>query len=92
MNPRTKLLIAVGATVMIAAGVTVKAYPPAVGILGKSQNCLSCHVNNGKWVDGGDLIIDVIERDTRSSLRQRDGSFLLTARRGQAVTVLTVIG
>lgn len=76
--------------VTIAAGVT--AYPPAVGILGRSPNCLSCHFDNGSWIDGPDLIIDIIEKTTKASLKQPDGSFLLAAKRGQAVTVLTIIG
>jgi hypothetical protein len=80
------------AIIVIAATAGAIAYPPAVGILGKSPNCLSCHVDNGNWVDGPDLIVDVIEKDTETSLRQKDGSFLLAAKRGQAITVLTVIG
>lgn len=91
MNLRTmSLVVAVTAAVVIAA--TVAAYPPAVGILGQSPNCLSCHVDNGSWVDGPNLIVEIIEKDTKTSLRQPDGSFLLAARRGQVVTVLTVIG
>jgi hypothetical protein len=91
MNFKTRHLTIAGIFVAaITAGAA--AYPPAVGILGKSPNCLSCHVSNGSWVDGSDLIIDIIEKDTKASLRQPDGSFLLTAQRGMAVTVLTVIG
>ena len=91
MKLRIKHLTFAGILVAVCA-VGAAAYPPAVGILGKSPNCLSCHVDDGRWVDGPDLIIDIIEKETKASLRQSDDSFLLTAKRGMAVTVLTVIG
>lgn len=90
MNSKFGLFI-IGA-IIICVFSTVIAYPPAVGILGKSQNCLDCHINNGSWVDGSDLIIDIIDKNTNTSLRQPDGSFLLTVKRNEAVTVLTLIG
>ncbi len=90
MNSKSGLSI-IG-VITICAISTVMAYPPAVGILGKSQNCLNCHINNGSWVDGSDLIIDIVDKNTNTSLRQPDGSFLLTAKRNEAVTVLTLIG
>jgi hypothetical protein len=68
------------------------AYPPAVGILSNSKNCMSCHVNNGPWKDENKLIIDVLDMDTKRSLKQPDGSFLIEAKRGEQKTVLTVIG
>jgi len=68
------------------------AYPPAVGILGKADNCLPCHLNNGKWTEGANLIIDIVDKENGKSLRQSDGTFLITAKRGQPVTVLTIIG
>ena len=68
------------------------AYPPAVGILGKTTSCLACHVNNGPWKDDGQTIIDVLDKDTMKSLRQADGTFLVTAKRGHPQTLLTVIG
>jgi len=92
MISKKGLLIGAAVVTIFLAAISGLAYPPAVGILGKSPNCLSCHVNNGSWVDGPDLIVDIIEKDTKASLRQPDGSFLLAAKRGQAVTVLTVIG
>jgi hypothetical protein len=91
MKLKTRYLTLTGIFVAVFA-VGVAAYPPAVGILGKSPNCLSCHVDNGKWTDGPDLIIDIIDKDTKTSLKQKDGTFLLAAKRGQAATVLTVIG
>lgn len=68
------------------------AYPPAVGILGKSKNCLVCHVNNGPWKDDSKTIIDILDRETMKSLRQPDAAFLVEIKRGQQKTVLTVIG
>lgn len=68
------------------------AYPPAVGILSPARNCLACHVDNGPWQDPGRVIIDVRDKSTGKSLRQSDGTFLLSARRGEPKTVLTVIG
>ncbi|MEW6456088.1 MAG: hypothetical protein AB1410_05155 [Acidobacteriota bacterium] len=67
-------------------------YPPAVGILGKSKNCLSCHVNNGPWKDDGKTIIDILDKDTNKSLKQPDGSFLISVKRNKIKTVLTLIG
>jgi hypothetical protein len=71
---------------------TAYAYPPAVGILSTAKNCLSCHVNNGEWKDDSGTIIDILDRDTKQSLRQNDGSFRIDVKRHEARTVLTVIG
>ena len=68
------------------------AYPPAVGMLGKAKNCLSCHVSNGPWKDDEKSIIDILDKATKQSLKQADGSFVLEAQRGEKRTVLTVIG
>jgi hypothetical protein len=67
-------------------------YPPAVGILSPAKNCLVCHVNNGPWPDDEKTIIDIVSKDSGQSLKQKDGAFLIEAKRGQAATVLTVIG
>lgn len=68
------------------------AYPPAVGILGNSKDCMACHVDNGPWKDDGKIIIDIVDKETRQSLKQPDGTFLIQAKRGELKTVLTVIG
>ena len=68
------------------------AYPPAVGLVGKAKNCMSCHVNNGPWKDDERLIIDIIDKETQKSLKQSDGAFLIEAKRGEIKTILTVIG
>ncbi len=67
-------------------------YPPAVGIVGKNKNCLVCHVNNGPWQDEENTIIDILDKETKKSLIQDDGSFLIKVERGKVKTVLTVIG
>jgi hypothetical protein len=63
--------------------------PPAVG---KSKNCLVCHINNGQWADEENTIIDILDKKTKKSLKKADGSFLIEAQRGKITTVLTVIG
>lgn len=68
------------------------AYPPAVGILSNSKNCMSCHVNNGPWKDESKIIIDILDIETKKSLKQPDGSFLIETKRWEQKTVLTVIG
>jgi hypothetical protein len=67
-------------------------YPPGVGITGKAKNCLVCHANNGPWQDEGNTIIDILDGETKNSLRQPDGSFLIEVPRRQTKSVLTVIG
>ncbi len=67
-------------------------YPPAVGIVGKSKNCLVCHANNGPWQDEKSTIIDILDKETKKSLKQADSSFLIEVQRGEIRTVLTVIG
>ena len=68
------------------------AYPPAVGILSNSKNCMSCHSNNGPWKEDNKLIIDILDMDTKKSLKQPNGSFLIEIERWEQKTVLTVIG
>ncbi|OFX18378.1 MAG: hypothetical protein A2033_14120 [Bacteroidetes bacterium GWA2_31_9] len=68
------------------------AYPPAVGILSNSKNCLVCHASNGQWKDDDNTIIDILDKETKKSLKQPDGSFLIEAKANEQKTVLTVIG
>ena len=68
------------------------AYPPGVGILSKSKNCLACHTNNGPWNDESSNIIDILDNETKKSLKQADGSFQIEMKRFQSKTILTVIG
>ena len=68
------------------------AYPPAVGILSGAKNCMSCHANKGPWKEDNKLIIDVLDMETKQSLKQPDGSFLIETKRWEQKTVLTVIG
>lgn len=84
--------------VLIIAGVGMflyqqsLSYPPAVGIVGKAKNCLVCHANNGPWQDEENTIIDILDKKTKKSLMQADGSFLIEVQRGKIRTVITVIG
>ena len=68
------------------------AYPPAVGILSNSKNSMSCHTSNGRWKEEEKLIIDILDMETKKSLKQPDGSFLIEVKRWEQKTVLTVIG
>lgn len=68
------------------------AYPPAVGIIGDSENCLACHANNGPWKDDSQTIIDILDKDTKKSFKQADGSFLIEVKRNEVTNILTVIG
>ena len=68
------------------------AYPPGVGILGGANNCLVCHASNGNWKDEQNTIIDILDKETKKSFKQNDGSFLIKARRGEVKTLITIIG
>ncbi len=89
-NQTVVAALALGGCLVLA--LNLGAYPPAVGILGNSKDCLSCHADNGPWKDDGTVIIDIVDKQTRQSLRQSDGTFLIEAKRGEQKTVLTVIG
>lgn len=68
------------------------AYPPAVGILSSSRNCMSCHVNNGPWSEDNKLIVDILDLETKKSMKQPDGSFVIEAERWEQKKLITVIG
>lgn len=68
------------------------AYPPAVGILSNSKNCMSCHTDNGPWKEEDKAVIDILDKETKKSFRQPDGSFLIEVKRWEQKTLLTVIG
>lgn len=68
------------------------AYPPAVGILSSSKNCMSCHSNNGSWSEDDKLIVDILDAETKKSLKQPDGTFVIEAERWEQKKLLTVIG
>ena len=67
-------------------------YPPAVGVLGKARNCIACHANDGPWKGDKNLIVDLLDKETGKSLREKDGSFLISVRLEQRRTVLVVLG
>ena len=88
-----KIAFVVGLAVLLAIfSALSSAYPPAVGIMDKAPNCIVCHPNNGPWVDDEYLVIDVLDKETKESLRQSDGSFLIEVPRNESRTVLNVIG
>ena len=86
------LLVLVGLTILTENLQESFAYPPAVGLVGKAKNCLACHVSNGPWEDEKKTIIDILDKETKKSLKQPNGSFLIEVNRGEKKTVLTVIG
>lgn len=77
---------------VLGAPTAVSAYPPAVGIIGQSRSCKDCHASNGPWMDDAATIVDILDAETRHSLLQPDGRFLLEVKRGETKTVITVIG
>jgi hypothetical protein len=86
-------IVACGTFLCLAVLATrASAYPPAVGILSTSKDCLSCHVNNGPWQAESDVIIDILDKTSGRSLKGSDGTFMISARRGELKTVVTVIG
>jgi hypothetical protein len=87
----SKLALLMGVVVMIPPAVSL-AYPPAVGIVGKSRDCTSCHANNGPWADETNTILDVVDAKTGESLRLPGGEFLIEVERGRTRTVFTQIG
>ncbi|HEX7343296.1 MAG TPA: hypothetical protein VF398_03470, partial [bacterium] len=91
LNEKITRLIAF-ATMLVLSSIPAAAYPPAVGILGSSPNCLTCHVSNGPWQEDEFLILDVLDKETKQSLKHLDGTFLLEVPKGQTRTVLTVMG
>ncbi len=92
MNYRQSILMGILTVAIILACLPALAYPPAVGILGKSPACTTCHASNGPWTDEAQTIIDIVDGKTKQSLRSADGSFLIQVERGELRTVLTVIG
>ena len=84
--------LAVAVPAAFSAPTPARAYPPAVGIVGTSRSCAACHRDDGPWADGPRAIVDVLDATSRKSLRADDGTFRITATRGTALTVLTVIG
>jgi hypothetical protein len=91
MSTRTILVLGF-AVVLLSLWTVAFAYPPAVGILGSSKSCQSCHIDNGPWIDESKTIVDIIDKETGQSLLQSDGTFLIEVNRFEKRTVLTVIG
>jgi hypothetical protein len=101
---RAKLYLGLTSLFPILLAYQAWAYPPAVGITSKSKNCLSCHVDNGPWKDDGNAVIDILEKPVSvskewaitqiamASLKQPDGSFLISAHRGETKQLVVVVG
>ncbi len=68
------------------------AYPPAVGILSSSKNCMSCHLSKGPWNEDEKFIVDILDAETKKSLKQPDGTFVIETQRWEQKKLLTVIG
>jgi hypothetical protein len=86
------VLVVLWLTLLVESPREARAYPPAVGILGKVKNCLACHASNGPWKNDEKTIIDIIDKESKKSFKQPDSSFLIEVKRGERKTVLTVIG
>ena len=54
--------------VSLVVPTVASAYPPAVGILGESRDCLACHAENGPWVDEAGTIVDIVDAATGKSI------------------------
>ena len=91
MQPRGFIVLATLLGTLVSVG-PAWAYPPSVGILAKNRSCTACHVSNGPWADEARTIIDVLDAQTKRSLKAPDGVFRIDVPRGEARTVLTVIG
>jgi hypothetical protein len=89
MKILTMMIIAV---LVSGFAMSTQEYPPGVGVLSDARSCISCHADNGPWNKDDRTIIDLLDQDTKASLRQPDGSFAMEVPRGQRRTVLTVIG
>ncbi len=87
-----RICVSLLAVTVVLSPAIVNAYPPAVGIIGTSRSCTSCHASNGPWSDESATIVDILDGATRRSLRQPDGRFLLEVERGRTATVITIIG
>ncbi len=94
MASRLTLLVAflAPAPVWFLPSTPALAYPPAVGILGKARNCMACHASGGPWKDDANLIVDLLDKETGKSLREKDGSFVISAKPEQRRTVLVILG
>lgn len=53
---------------------------------------MSCHVSNGQWSEDNKLIVDILDAETKISLKQPDGTFVIETKRWEQKKLLTVIG
>ncbi|MEW6050399.1 MAG: hypothetical protein AB1644_04975 [Candidatus Zixiibacteriota bacterium] len=91
-HPAALILMLTGLMALASFQRPALAYPPAVGILGASKDCLGCHIDNGPWKDDPRTVIDIVDKNSKQSLKRDDGSFVIEAKRGSVKTVMTIIG
>lgn len=87
-----RLIVPLTLVILGCTAILSWAYPPGVGITSNSRSCASCHADTGPWREDSNLIVDIVDANTRASIRQADGSFVLSVQRGQTRRVLTIIG
>lgn len=64
---------------------------PSASVITRNKSCLNCHVNNGEWQEDG-TIIDIVDKETGKSLKQKDGTFLIEFKPEEIKTLLTILG
>lgn len=84
----------ISSTIIVLASLAsaVLAYPPVVSIMGMGTRCVDCHLDNGPWIEDELLVIDILDKETKQSLGQSDGTFLVEVPRNASKTVLCIIG
>ena len=87
-SPKFLCVVATVAAVSIAA----QAYPPGVGIMSDKRSCTGCHASTGPWSDETMTIAEILDGDTKTSLRRPNGSFQIDVVRGQTRRVITILG
>lgn len=92
MRNSIRLIFPVVALLLSCTAMLARAYPPAVGVTSNSRSCKSCHVDTGPWGDDANLIVDILDAQTKASTRQQDSTFLIVIPRGQTHRYLTIIG
>lgn len=87
-----RIFITIIATAFVfALARSIMSYPTAP-IVGRQTSCLNCHKNTGPWTDEAKTIIEMLDSQTGESLKQKDGSFLITVKRNEIKTVQVVFG
>lgn len=88
---RRILIAAIVTALTWALARSLLSYPTAP-IVGRNTTCLNCHKNTGPWQDEAKAIIEILDPQTGQSLKQKDGSFLIAAKRNEVKSVQMVFG